>query len=73
MTAKSGAWQLRAPTNHFQAPAHQDLVIYETHVRDLTADDSSPVATELKGTYAGVLASKAFDETAVNCTVVSSF
>ena len=42
----------------FNTPAAEDLVIYETHVRDLTADDSSPVPQALKGTYQGVLASE---------------
>jgi pullulanase/glycogen debranching enzyme len=42
----------------FQAPALQDMVIYETHVRDLTADPSSGVPAALRGTFEGVVASR---------------
>jgi pullulanase len=43
--------------SRFKLPEWQDMVIYETHVRDFTQDASSGVAPELRGTYAGVLAS----------------
>lgn len=35
----------------------RDLIIYEMHVRDLTADGSSGLATEDRGTYAGLIKS----------------
>jgi pullulanase/glycogen debranching enzyme len=34
---------------------HRDLVIYEMHVRDLTAHPSSGVAENLRGTYPGLI------------------
>lgn len=34
---------------------HNDLVIYETHVRDLTAHPSSDVSEELRGRYLGMI------------------
>ncbi|MFT5240887.1 MAG: pullulanase [Candidatus Promineifilaceae bacterium] len=42
----------------FRAPAWKDVVIYETHIRDLTAHASSKVPDELRGTFAGVLATE---------------
>jgi pullulanase/glycogen debranching enzyme len=42
----------------WKPPAMQDVVIYETHVRDLTAHSSSGVDPDLRGTYAGVVASE---------------
>lgn len=41
----------------WRAPAHEDVLIYEAHVRDLTIHPSSGVAPQLRGTYAGLLAS----------------
>ncbi len=42
----------------FRAAAPQDTLIYEAHVRDLTIHPSSGVPGPLRGTYAGLLASK---------------
>ncbi|NQU39562.1 MAG: hypothetical protein HQ523_06385 [Lentisphaerae bacterium] len=42
----------------WRSPAWSDMVIYETHVRDLTSHRSSGVAPELRGRYAGILASE---------------
>lgn len=42
----------------FHAPAIKDMVIYETHVRDLTIDPSSHVPEPLRGTFSGVIASR---------------
>ena len=42
----------------YRAPAWKDVVIYEAHVRDLTAHASSKVPDELRGTFAGVLATE---------------
>lgn len=48
-----GGW-----SNHeHTTPDHEDIVIYETHVRDLTMHPSSGVPPSLRGTYAGLLAS----------------
>ncbi len=44
-----GAWK---------TPALEDLVIYETHVRDTTIHPSSGVAPALRGTYRGLTASR---------------
>lgn len=41
----------------WKAPRHEDMVIYEAHVRDLTMDPSSGVPAALRGTYEGLLAS----------------
>ncbi len=41
----------------YSAPAWQDAVIYELHIRDLTQDPSSNVPAGLRGTYQGLLAS----------------
>ena len=41
----------------YKAPAWQDAVIYEAHVRDLTMDPSSGVPEGLRGTFAGLSAS----------------
>ncbi|MCB0261201.1 MAG: pullulanase, partial [Calditrichaeota bacterium] len=35
---------------------HRDLLIYEMHIRDLTADPSSGVAEKLRGSYLGLTA-----------------
>lgn len=42
----------------YRAPAHEDMIIYETHVRDMTMHPSSKVPPALRGTYAGLLASE---------------
>jgi pullulanase/glycogen debranching enzyme len=47
-----GGWSDGAYT----PPAPKDMVIYETHVRDLTIDPSSGVPESLRGTFEGVLA-----------------
>ncbi|MFZ2960317.1 MAG: alpha-amylase family glycosyl hydrolase [Candidatus Ozemobacteraceae bacterium] len=39
----------------FKTPAAKDLVIYETHVKDLTAHSSSGVSAANKGKYLGLL------------------
>ncbi len=45
-------------TNHdFVTPNHEDMVVYEMHVRDMTIHPSSRVPPSLRGTYAGLLAS----------------
>lgn len=41
-------------TADFTTPDHEDLVIYEAHMRDLTSHPSSPVPSKWKGTYRGV-------------------
>jgi len=38
-------------------PNHEDLVVYETHIRDLTSHPSSPVRPPYKGNYEGILKS----------------
>lgn len=49
-----GGW-----TNHeFETPNHEDMVIYEMHVRDMTAHPSSRVPPSLRGTFAGLLATE---------------
>jgi pullulanase len=40
----------------FKAPAVQDLLVYEMHVRDMTAHSSSGVVQELAGSYKGLTA-----------------
>lgn len=47
-----GGWT----ATNWSIPKREDLVIYETHLRDLTIHPSSGVAPNLRGTYAGVLA-----------------
>jgi len=42
----------------YQTPNHEDMVIYEVHVRDMTMHPSSRVPPSLRGTYAGFLASE---------------
>jgi len=42
---------------NFVAPKHEDMVIYEMHVRDMTMHPSSKVPPSLRGTYQGLLAS----------------
>jgi len=41
----------------FVAPRHEDMVIYEMHIRDMTMHPSSKVPPSLRGTYEGLLAS----------------
>ena len=41
----------------WRAPQHEDLIIYETHVRDLTMHPSSPVRPPFKGNYEGIVKS----------------
>ncbi|MCB1070298.1 MAG: hypothetical protein H7A43_06330 [Verrucomicrobia bacterium] len=40
----------------YRAPDFRDMVIYEAHLRDLTAHESSGVPPELRGKYAGLMA-----------------
>ena len=46
-----GGWTDQA----WRAPRHEDMVIYETHLRGLTIDPSSGVTPSLRGRYAGLL------------------
>lgn len=39
----------------WRAPDFRDMVIYEAHLRDLTIHESSGVAPELRGKYAGLI------------------
>lgn len=48
-----GGWT----NQEFTTPNHEDMVIYEMHIRDMTAHPSSRVPPSLRGTYAGLLAS----------------
>ena len=48
-----GGWTDQA----WKMPPHEDILIYEAHVRDLTIHPSSKVPPQLRGTYEGVLAS----------------
>ncbi len=48
-----GGW---TDTN-WKMPRHEDIIIYEAHVRDLTIHPSSGVPPNLRGTYEGILAS----------------
>ncbi|HNW35173.1 MAG TPA: hypothetical protein PKM25_09600, partial [Candidatus Ozemobacteraceae bacterium] len=45
----------------FKTPEAKDLVIYEMHVKDLTADSSSGVAAAKRGTYLGLLEGRGTD------------
>lgn len=40
----------------WKAPQREDMIIYETHIRDLTIHPSAGVPPNLRGTYAGLLA-----------------
>ncbi len=40
----------------WETPSHENMVIYETHVRDFTRHPSSRVPRSLRGTYQGMLA-----------------
>lgn len=42
----------------YRAPAHADMVIYEMHMRDMTAHPSAGVPAPLRGTFAGLLATE---------------
>ena len=47
-----GGWT----NDDWQTPNHEDMVIYEAHLRDLTMHPSSRVPPSLRGTYQGLLA-----------------
>lgn len=47
-----GGWT----ATNWKAPRREDMIIYETHIRDLTIHPSAGVPPNLRGTYAGVLA-----------------
>ncbi len=47
-----GGWT----NQEWETPNHEDLVIYEAHLRDLTMHPSSRVPPSLRGTYQGLLA-----------------
>lgn len=55
----TNAWFGGWTDQNWKAPKHEDMVIYEAHVRDLTADPSSGVPEKLRGKYEGILASSA--------------
>lgn len=44
--------------DRFVPPPRQDLIIYEMHVRDLTAHPSAAIGPGLRGTYAGLIQEK---------------
>ena len=46
----------------FKTPAAKDIVIYEMHVKDLTAHASSGVEGEKRGTYLGLLEGRGTDK-----------
>ncbi len=46
-----GGWT----NQEWQTPNHEDMVIYEAHLRDLTMHPSSRVPPSLRGTYQGLL------------------
>ena len=52
-----GRWFRGWTDQAYRAPDWEDVVIYETHVRDLTIDPSSGVESALRGKYAGITAS----------------
>jgi pullulanase/glycogen debranching enzyme len=54
--AETNAWFGGWSDEGYRPPRHQDMLIYEAHVRDLTAHPSSGVPADLRGTYEGVLA-----------------
>ncbi|MBP7634518.1 hypothetical protein KBA41_10105, partial [Candidatus Ozemobacteraceae bacterium] len=45
----------------FKTPAAKDIIIYEMHVKDLTAHSSSGVEGEKRGTYLGMLEGRGTD------------
>jgi pullulanase len=51
-------WFTGWTNEEYVTPDHEDLVIYEMHIRDMTAHPSSRVPPSLRGTYAGLLASE---------------
>lgn len=54
--AATNAWFAGWSDADFKPPRPQDMLIYEAHVRDLTAHPSSGVPAPLRGTYEGLLA-----------------
>jgi pullulanase/glycogen debranching enzyme len=55
----TNAWFGGWTDQNWKAPKHEDMVIYEAHVRDLTSDPSSGVPVNLRGKYEGLLATSA--------------
>lgn len=55
--AATNEWFSGWTDGDWKTPAHEDMFIYETHVRHLTMDPSSHVPEALRGKYAGVMAS----------------
>ncbi len=53
----TNAWFRGWTDQAWRTPALEDVVIYETHVRDTTIHASSKVPPALRGTYAGLTAS----------------
>ncbi len=49
-------WFAGWTNDEWQTPNHEDMVIYEAHLRDLTMHPSSGVPPSLRGTYQGLLA-----------------
>jgi pullulanase/glycogen debranching enzyme len=60
-TTATNQWFAGWTDDEFRTPAHEDMIIYETHLRDLTAHPSSGVPPSLRGTYAGLLATTESD------------
>ncbi|HEY8241073.1 MAG TPA: hypothetical protein VIH35_06490, partial [Kiritimatiellia bacterium] len=54
--AQTNAWFPGWTDSGWKTPPLEEQVIYETHIRDFTADPSSLVPERLRGTYAGFLA-----------------
>lgn len=50
-------WFAGWTNQEYTTPNHEDMVIYEMHVRDMTIHPSSRVPPSLRGTYEGLLAS----------------
>ncbi len=55
---KNTKWFSGWTDTNFQPIAWEDAVIYETHVRDLTIDESSGVPDEVRGKFSGIIASE---------------
>lgn len=50
-------WFAGWTNDDYTTPNHEDMVVYEMHVRDMTMHPSSGVPPSLRGTYEGLLAS----------------
>jgi len=56
--AETNRWFGGWTDQDYRTPHPKDVVIYETHVRDLTAHPSSGVPPELRGKFMGLIASE---------------